>query len=417
MRAIASEAGAQRKCPKCNVKFRIPKPGAGSKGSASKSKARPTSDAPKRPAPKPKKKKEEDVVPVVCGICNTRVYAKLSQVGTTVECPDCYTQNKVNPPPKDKKKKSPPAMMAEGYGLAPQQEITIIDSMGKDRLVDAEEVVQQRIEEAPKMPDKPFMTGIVTYPFNGRVFPIVLGLAMAWSFLVIAMSFVWSLDGFASAVAPVFLAVIAIASLMVLVPTLCSFQKVMENSANGDDDSDIRPDGGIFTIAESLFDVIPLIIAASLSCVPTLGIAQLAGLPEPYKIAATYVAFMLFPFILLSMMEHSSMLGVVSKNVWGSIAKVPDAWFKFAFIATALFAIGAGIVAALVMSDVSQLSFAPLLFLTVGVIFALLCLVTVYFRLLGRLAFVMTKKVWTESSDKPQKNPESSEDLSMSASV
>lgn len=415
MRAIASEAGALRKCPKCEAKFRIPKPGAASKPAASP-KVKAKSDTPKRRIPKPKKKKEEDVVPVVCGICNTRVYAKLAQVGTTVECPDCYTQNMVKPPT-EKTKKGPPAMMGDGYGLAPQQEISIIESMGKDRLEVAEEIVQKQIEEAPKMPDKPFMSGVVTYPFRVRVFPIVLGLAMAWSFLVIGLSFAWSLEGFASAVAPVLLAGIGIAGVMVLVPTLVSFQKIMENSSNGDDESDIRPDGGMFTVVESFFDVVPLILAASFSCVPTLGIVTLAGLDEPFRVAAAYCAFMLFPFVLLSMMEHSSILGVVSKNVWGSLTKIPGAWFKFGLIATALFAAVAGIIVGVVTFDVSQLSVTPLFFFLVVVIFAVFCLVTVYFRLLGRLVFVMSQKVWIKVNDKPQKETKSSEDLGISASI
>ncbi len=411
MRALASEAGSQRKCPKCEAKFRIPKPGAVKKSATSDRKAKSGSGVPKRRAPKPKKKKQEDLVPVICGVCNTRIYVKLQQVGSTVECPDCYTQNMVKEPPKDKIKKAPPAMATDGYGLAAPQEITIIDKMGKEMLDEADEVVQKEIEEAPKMPDRPFMSGIVTYPFRASVLPMVLGMAIAWTFLAIAISFAWTLEGFAAAVAPVILAGLAIIGLFILVPTLACFQKIFENSSSGDDESDIRPDGGMYTVIESFFDVVPFILAAAISCVPTLGIVHLSGLPKPFEIAAAYCAFLLFPFVLLSMMEHSSILGVFSKNVFGSIAKIPGAWLKFIVIATLLFASAAGIATALVMFDVSQLNITVLFLLMVLVSFAMLCIVTVYFRLLGRLAFVLSQKVWIEVRDKPQNDTESSEDL------
>ncbi|MFN0018220.1 MAG: hypothetical protein ACKVP0_08180 [Pirellulaceae bacterium] len=47
-------------------------------------------------------------IPVVCNVCGTRMYAKESQIGESLRCPDCYTQvevkaPKVGPPPAKKK--------------------------------------------------------------------------------------------------------------------------------------------------------------------------------------------------------------------------------------------------------------------------------------------------------------------------
>ncbi|MCE9529192.1 MAG: hypothetical protein K8R36_24355 [Planctomycetales bacterium] len=47
-------------------------------------------------------------IPVVCNVCGTRMYAKESQIGESLRCPDCYTQvevkaPKVGPPPTKKK--------------------------------------------------------------------------------------------------------------------------------------------------------------------------------------------------------------------------------------------------------------------------------------------------------------------------
>ena len=38
-------------------------------------------------------------IPVVCEVCNTRVYATRAQIGQTVACPDCDTRNRVKPLP------------------------------------------------------------------------------------------------------------------------------------------------------------------------------------------------------------------------------------------------------------------------------------------------------------------------------
>ena len=39
-------------------------------------------------------------IPVVCEVCNTRVYVTRAQIGQTVACPDCFTRNRVKPLPK-----------------------------------------------------------------------------------------------------------------------------------------------------------------------------------------------------------------------------------------------------------------------------------------------------------------------------
>ena len=49
------------------------------------------------PAPPPKQAKQTQVV-VVCMLCGTRLYAPLTKVGQTIQCPDCHRVNEILPP-------------------------------------------------------------------------------------------------------------------------------------------------------------------------------------------------------------------------------------------------------------------------------------------------------------------------------
>ena len=49
----------------------------------------------------------QKLIPVVCGRCQTRMYAILDQVGQRLTCPDCGVKTVVPPPPKPKNQQRP----------------------------------------------------------------------------------------------------------------------------------------------------------------------------------------------------------------------------------------------------------------------------------------------------------------------
>ncbi len=61
-------------------------------------------------------KQAEFEVPVVCGLCGTRMYATRRQIGTALRCPDCFSETIVRPPPA--KPKRPPLPSGDDYQLA-----------------------------------------------------------------------------------------------------------------------------------------------------------------------------------------------------------------------------------------------------------------------------------------------------------
>ena len=297
-----------------------------------------------------------------------------------------------------KKKKSRVDLEKIGeYDLTPPQEIEIIQTLGEDKLGEADELVQQEIDASPQMPDKPFLQGIFTYPFRSSVLPTLIGMAMAWTFFVLVIDGAWGLEGFGSAVAPFILGGAAFFFTLVIIPSFVTFQNIMENGANGDDETEIRPDGGLFTMVEWVGDVLPIVIAATLSCVPTLGVFHLLHamsgdvIPRHWgiELGAGYLAYLLFPLLLLSMLENNSILGVYSKEVWGSLPKQPSSWIKFGLIATLLFGALVGACFGFLVLRNADWNTTTI----VGMILAMLGLVSmlaIYFRVIGRLAFVLT---------------------------
>ena len=123
LRGKLLDAGKERKCPKCEQRFRIPRP----------RNAEPDTAPPKK----------EPLIPVVCGVCQTRVYATYGQIGQSMECPDCFTQNLVKEPPKTSKPTPPVMLTGMGYEMEPVREIQIIKSRGDDLMDKAEREVER----------------------------------------------------------------------------------------------------------------------------------------------------------------------------------------------------------------------------------------------------------------------------------
>ncbi|MFO0915776.1 MAG: hypothetical protein U0795_22640 [Pirellulales bacterium] len=107
-----AQRGKQLDCPSCGRRLKLPaKPDSDPNDAKSPAPARsattsdddlfsqPTvSSAASRPVP-PKATASEpepdDEVPVVCGVCHTRMYAPVSQIGQKIRCPDCYAYTEV----------------------------------------------------------------------------------------------------------------------------------------------------------------------------------------------------------------------------------------------------------------------------------------------------------------------------------
>ena len=93
LRVRQQDLGSQRTCPKCKQVFAVPNPG----GMTDSESGIPSNDAWTPPVQHA----------VVCRLCKTRYFAAENQVGETLPCPDCHTDNKVVAPTPSKASLSP----------------------------------------------------------------------------------------------------------------------------------------------------------------------------------------------------------------------------------------------------------------------------------------------------------------------
>lgn len=330
----------------------------------------------------------------------------MDQVGHSIECPDCFTQSLVKAP-KKVKKRVPNMETGPGYDLIPQQELVGSHALNERLLEEADREVKKTIAEKPKLPVRPFLNGVFLYPFYGRIFPVVLGTTLAWTGVAACAKVAWDLQAHRSLVAPFAFAGLGIILLFAIFPTLVSFQKMFENTSNGDEETDCRPEGGLLAFIDWVGDVMPMMVAIFISCAPGMLAMRTAHLQPEYYVAVAFSAYILFPMIHLSMLEAASVTGIVSKAVWGSIGKVPGTWFKFYFLSTLLFVFGGAAIVGLQRTISAGAEGNVAVASTIGALFVVLICITIYFRLMGRLAFILSQKIMVEvfEPNEPESNP------------
>ena len=74
----------------------------------------PPAEPPKRP--KDTRPPEKKMIPVLCGLCGTLMYAEESQIGKQIRCPDCETYTTVTRPLNSSEPIEP--SLGEGYGIS-----------------------------------------------------------------------------------------------------------------------------------------------------------------------------------------------------------------------------------------------------------------------------------------------------------
>ena len=407
LRSKLKNGGKQQRCPKCEKTFKIPKP---------KSKSPPQNETRAETQPKEReetKKKQEQLLPVVCSVCSTRMYARESQIGSSLECPDCFTQNLVTPAPETKKRTSPRMDASMNYDIEPEEQIAVTSERGQDLLDKADDEIVKELEAAPKIPSKPFVTGVYTYPFRLLIFPTLIGMTLGWTVLIPCVVLALTL--------PFMLPVAAIVGILVALPTLVSFQKVVENTSNADDESDCRP-GGMFAIIDWAFESVPLAFALFLSVLPVaLAVTSLKLQPQFLAFAGITV-YLFFPLIYLSMLENASAAGVFSRPVFGSLGKTPGTWIKFYLLSGIVLGLVGGAIYGFIAWRAQFGLNGPSITEIIGGLLVLTAttsiLLTVYFRLLGRVALVLSEKITiqdpeSDSAEDEQSKVETSDSISM----
>ena len=305
-----------------------------------------------------------------CHICSTLLHADVHQANQPLACPDCGHLNRVpstQTQQTHKPHRTPPPPRDDSLGLEPPAATATLSPLLTTRSVESAATLFP--ETRPERLQWPFVSGVFTFPFGNRVLPSILGFSAvgtgaAWGLAVLATTHpAFAMFG------SVLVITFYLACLSAFLMAICT------DTATGNRTLVSWPEGGpvdwLFRLAY-----------VGMSCL-------IAGLPgaaleyfvEPdFQIATSLVSFwLLFPLFFLSALETDLFVGVFSGPVWRSVGTHFRFWGIFYLESLAL----AGVVF-LVFHRLLE-SGAPAIFVSELVSITTL---VIYFRLLGRLAWV-----------------------------
>lgn len=106
---------------------------------------------------------------VRCGKCDGVDYAKPSQIGKSILCPDCGAMMLVRPPPQ--KITTKVKLVDPKIELTDAVELTVTDNQSAARMERARLEIERREQELPKPPKRPFLDETYSFPFSLEILP------------------------------------------------------------------------------------------------------------------------------------------------------------------------------------------------------------------------------------------------------
>jgi len=343
MQATEDQVGQKLVCPDCGTPSVVAAP---------KRSARPGAPAPVHesyavfeeggPAPADSRVVHGAYVKVRCPVCQALLHFAEDQAGRRVACPDCDTPLEVprRAPPKKKKPKKlagagqgPGDTYQVGWGSeAPGYRRAVAASSERWAFVEA-----RRRQCAPGPPPRwPLLSGVFGFPASPaartRWFWFSVWLAVAAGLLLRGLTMVGAPGGGLSNL-PVWFVALFISSLGVLALLLwlgaaSAFAvAVIHGAAGGDDTLEEFTD---VPFLDWVLDGLFVINSLALSFGVVYGVAWLArdaGEAAPWIWGAGLLV--LFPVVLLSMLETGSPLRPFSAPVWRSLLVNGPAWIGF----------------------------------------------------------------------------------------
>lgn len=329
-------------------------------------------------------------IPVVCGVCGTRMHAAEDQVGRQIACPDCGTKEVV-PAAAKRVKMDPMAGASEGYGVG--QAIRPPDvRVGIDYRTDEPGVGELPSDRARWWrPEKPrprprwtFFSGVFTFPGYGSSLACWLGLSAGLVVLgfmalqAIALASVWA--GRSMFLGMMLAAVTGVLGLVWFVIASAHMLAIVRDTANGCDEVEDWPEAMFLDwLGASAY----VFSSAALSVVPGVAARHvLEWLGQSGEWCVALSMWLGFPVLLVSMLETNSPLRPISLPVLGTLVRRWWAWAVF-YLETAAVVLGLDVMVMTAGWAFGPVGIVPAAALTVAAIM-------VYFRLLGRLTWLVS---------------------------
>lgn len=331
-----------------------------------------------------------------CSLCGTRLHATLEQVDDLIACPDCGAKTRV--PPYSEKLPAKPWREDDGEEL--DLEVVSVEprpaprlhgvgdlAEAEDRaaLADADEERPEYVTR-PKLARWPLQTGILLFPLS-RGMPPRIVLFGTWAAFVVWLAYtaIGFVAGYGTILAMFLLAASGILGLMCAVALAAVWLAIITESSEGNDVVEAWPD---MVFLDWMFEGFYIVTAGLVACIPGWAVSLLY-LGEPLIRAGLILggAVVFFPIVLLSMLDIGSPLAPLSPKILASLVRAPGSWLMFlvesGLALAGLAAVGLGLAQ---WSPLGLVYFAPIFVLAS----------VWYFRLLGRLAWVLAEVMVTE---------------------
>lgn len=380
MQATADQVGQKIACPDCGTSAAVPPPP--SKRRPGPAAAEVEGSAEYALLEEGRKPVDRPLVAASCPVCNARLHVGQEQVGRETVCPDCRASFVVPAPPPRRRPVVRPESGAE-YALAdsPTRGQRPVESGGEP---DRRPQPGAEPAEAPRRRPPPrwaLVCGVSGFPIYRSVWVRWVALSLlailAEQLLANGLNLGNTGDGRSWLIGAVLFGLaIYFGTIWIAILTGCGVTIVRETAA-GNEQIENWPDAAFFDwIGDSLF----VLSALAIGALPGLGIAAFSGLsgaPRWYCLAGSLWAT--FPVAFLSMLESESFMIPLSPPVLRSLAGAWADWGLF-YVETGVLATTAGWIAAEAVAFGTPVA-APVL------LPALVALLLIYFRLLGRLAW------------------------------
>ena len=322
-------------------------------------------------------------IAVNCPICDALLHFTEDRVGREETCPDCDRPLVVPEAPQPVRKIDPREDADDPYEVGRGSEVYHHEPLftHSRRRPRPGAVGEDGAELVLTPPRRPFVSGVFHFPLYRNAWfrwiamsvagAMVLGLALG------ALEIGSNRDRVSWITAMVLFGVTGTIGMLWAVTTITALLAILIDTAYGYDEIENWPSG---TFGDWLVESAPVVFGLLLSMLPARGVAYALGPANLLSGLCLLTSFLvLFPILLLSMLETNSPLNPLSPPIWRSLLTARRAWVTF-YLETAVLVIGGWYVVQALL----------LVLFPGGLIVASFVLVAglmIYFRLLGRLAW------------------------------
>ncbi len=324
-----------------------------------------------------------------CRSCQAHLTLPRAWVGRQVPCPDCgLTLIVPFPPPVAKKI----VVAAEETGLTlgiaatrPKQDVINVERL----MTSAEERLAAEAKKRPKRIKHPFLTGIYTYPFYPSSLVYVVLTSFLGGLVISLVKAAVEMTGLA-AVLGIFLMVLAVLMSLSLVGLVSSFLlKTVHWTSQAYPSVGESPPFEFFDFLRSIGFIIN---AFAISTLPGFLIGVAAHSQWVGFGSMLLCAYIFYPLALLSMLDDESIMSFYSGFIFSTLRSQRWAWLKF--YVSSLIPFG------LIIATQALAFFYPNEVWDYVTVVTSIVALLIYFRLLGRLAYVIDRSI---KKTKPQR--------------